>query len=129
MADERAILKTASGTAYFAPPKLAEGVKLDADKPDVSLLSSTWVFAVARVMTFGKIKYAAHNWRKGIAISRLMSASLRHIFAFIGGEDKDPETGESHLAHASCCLMFALETMEQRPQFDDRFKPEQKEAK
>ena len=33
----------------------------------------------------------------------------RHIFAWWGGEDKDPETGFSHLAHAACCLLFLME--------------------
>ncbi len=100
------------------------GLKYDGEKPDMSLLSTPWLFAVGRVLTFGKRKYAAHNWRNGIAISRLIAAALRHILAFMGGEDKDPETGESHLAHASCCLMFAYETLELRSQFDDRWKPE-----
>lgn len=99
------------------------GLKLDGDKPDMSLLSSIWVNGVSRVMTFGKKKYAAHNWRQGIAISRLMAAALRHIFAFIGGEDRDPETGELHLYHASCCLMFAAETLEMRKEYDDRWRP------
>ena len=30
----------------------------------------------------------------------------RHIDAWWGGEQKDPETGEHHLAHAICCGMF-----------------------
>ena len=30
----------------------------------------------------------------------------RHIDAWWQGEQKDPETGEHHLAHAICCGMF-----------------------
>lgn len=100
------------------------GVKHDGEKPDMSLLSPTWLFGVARVLTFGKRKYAAHNWRQGLALSRLLAAALRHIFAFLAGEDRDPETGECHLDHASCCLMFARETWEMRPEFDDRWRPD-----
>ncbi len=100
------------------------GRKDDSEKPDLSLFSTPWLLGVGRVLTFGKKKYAAHNWRGGIQISRLMAASLRHILAFNAGEDVDPETGLSHLDHASCCLMFARELIEtKREQVDDRYKP------
>lgn len=98
------------------------GIKHDDGKIQLELLSSRWLFGVGSVLTFGARKYAAHNWRKGIAISRLLGAALRHTVAFLGGEDKDPETGISHLYHASCCLMFAAETMETKPHLDDRYK-------
>lgn len=55
-------------------------------------------------------------------ICRPLAAALRHVFAFIGGEDKDPETSLSHLAHASCCLMFLLEFEDTKKELDDRYK-------
>ncbi len=45
----------------------------------------------------------------------------RHIFAWWGGEDKDPETGFSHLAHAGCCLLFLMEFQRNSWGTDDRF--------
>lgn len=101
---------------------LGSGIKHDGEKPDMSLLSSIAMTEVAKVMTFGKKKYAAHNWRGGFVWSRPAAAALRHIFAWLGGEDKDPETGLSHLAHASCCLMFLLEFEQTHKQLDDRHK-------
>lgn len=101
------------------------GTKFDQDKPDLSLLSSIAIEQIAMVLNFGKKKYAAHNWRKGISYSRLLAALLRHIFAFLRGEDKDPESGLSHLAHAGCCVMFLLELSVTRPDLDDRFKQEE----
>lgn len=98
------------------------GIKHDQEKPDMSLLSASALFRIAEVMTYGKKKYSAHNWRGGLAFSRLLSACLRHIVAYVGGEDKDPETGLSHLAHASCCLMMLLEFETTRPDLDDRYK-------
>lgn len=100
------------------------GRKDDGEKVRLDLLSSRWVMGVGAVLTFGAHKYAAHNWRKGLAISRLLGACLRHVFAFVGGEDRDPETQLSHLYHASCCLMFASELHETRPDLDDRYKTE-----
>ena len=104
------------------------GIKHDQDKPDMSLLSSTALVKIAEVMTYGKKKYSAHNWRGGFIWSRPLSAAFRHLVAFIGGEDKDPETGFSHLAHAACCLCFLLEFEETHKNLDDRFKPEIKNA-
>lgn len=100
------------------------GIKHDGEKVRLELLSSTWLFGVGRVLTFGAKKYAAHNWRKGLELSRLLGAALRHILLFLGGEDLDPETGLSHLYHASCCVMFASELHETRPDLDDRYRSE-----
>jgi Domain of unknown function (DUF5664) len=100
------------------------GIKHDQEKPDMSLLSNIALVKVAQVMSFGKKKYSAHNWRGGFAWSRPLAAAARHLFAYIGGEDKDPETGLSHLAHCVCCLMFILEFEETKKELDDRFKNE-----
>lgn len=103
-------------------------VKLDAGKAPMSLLSRTALEEVAQVMAFGAKKYAAHNWRQGFAWSRTLDAASRHLYAFIDGEDKDPESGLSHLAHAMCCLMFTLEFEKTHPELDDRWKPAEPEA-
>lgn len=97
------------------------GLKYDSSKPDYSLLSSVAIDELSKVLTFGKQKYAAHNWRKGIQISRLVAAALRHLFALLRGETYDPETGLQHAAHAMCCCMFIIETLVVRPEQDDRY--------
>jgi hypothetical protein len=101
---------------------LSEGTKHDSGKARMSLLDSSWLLGVAEVLGFGEKKYAAHNWRKGLSVSRLMDAAARHQAAFNDGEDLDPESGKSHLYHASCCLMFASWMIKNRPDLDDRFK-------
>lgn len=106
--------------------KEATGIKHDSEKPDMSLISGMALTKVAEVMTFGKKKYSAHNWRGGFAWSRPAAAALRHIFSWLNGEDKDPETGLSHLAHACCCLFFLLEFETTRPDLDDRYKQDVK---
>lgn len=100
------------------------GVKHDQEKPDMSLLSSIALFKIAEVMSYGKKKYTAHNWRGGFVWSRPLAAAARHLYAYIGGEDNDPETGLSHLAHACCCLFFVLEFEETHKEADDRYKNE-----
>lgn len=98
------------------------GVKKDDGKNMLALLPFEALEQVGMVMTFGAQKYAAHNWRGGFKWSRLISAALRHTFAFIKGEDKDPETGLSHIAHAICCLLFLLTFVMDGGGEDDRYK-------
>jgi hypothetical protein len=102
---------------------IGTGIKHDSNKPPMNLLSREALEQTAMVMGFGKEKYAAHNWRNGFAWSRPLSAAMRHLMAFNDGEDKDPESGLSHLAHAACCIMFLLEFEKTHQHLDDRFKP------
>ena len=97
---------------------MSEGKKFDESKPRLDLLDSYAIEQLAAVLTFGAQKYSAHNWRKGIAYSRLLAALLRHVFAFMRGEDNDPETGLPHIAHAMCNCMFLLGLRD--PKLDDR---------
>lgn len=101
--------------------KTNEGIKLDQGKMQIGLISGIFLFGLAKVLTFGAKKYAAHNWRNGIAYSRLFDALQRHLWAWWTGEETDPETGESHLDHAACCLMFLRELSQTRPGLDDRY--------
>lgn len=103
----------------FGP--LTEGVKFDAGKARMDLLDPYAVGQLSHVLAFGAQKYAAHNWRMGISKGRLIAAALRHLFAYLGGQDKDDETGLSHVAHAMCCCMFIL-GLEHRSDLDDRYK-------
>lgn len=108
--------------AYKPEPDLSVAVKADADKVRVDLLPVGPMMAIAEVLTFGANKYADHNWRKGFKWSRLLGAAMRHLFSFLRGEDKDPETGLSHLAHLGCCVMFLLEHEQNKLGEDDRYK-------
>lgn len=100
--------------------ELVEGAKSDQGKVGVHLLPSDPLIEIAKVLDFGAKKYAAYNWTKGIKWSRVFAASLRHMWAWFKGEDRDPESGLSHLAHAGCCILFLLQYELTRRSFDDR---------
>lgn len=86
------------------------GLKFDSEKPRMGLLPPRALESVARVLTFGAKKYAPDNWKYvENGKSRYADASLRHITAYLKGEDHDPETGIHHLSHAICCLMFIVD--------------------
>lgn len=107
--------------------KMEEGQKADTGKPPCELLSPDALIGTANVLAFGARKYAAHNWRKGLAWSRLIGACMRHLLAFMRGEDLDQETGLPHLDHLACEVMFLQEFYRTRPDLDDRYKPERKQ--
>ena len=99
-------------------------LKDDSGKPPMELLDRYALEQTALVLAFGARKYAPHNWRKGIKHGRLLAAAMRHLLAIIDGEDVDPESGLSHAAHLSCCVMFLQWMQRHRPDLDDRWHPE-----
>lgn len=103
-------------------PKDNAGTKYDQDKPPMALLDPEFLEGVAKVLGFGANKYAAHNWRNGIAVSRLIGAAYRHLGAINKGEDVDPESGLPHSYHLGCCVMFLSSMLQTRPDLDDRWK-------
>ena len=99
------------------------GTKFDGEKPRMDLLDADYLEGVAKVLTFGANKYAAHNWREGINVSRLIAASYRHLGAINRGEDVDSESGLAHAYHLGCCVMFLASMLNTRPDLDDRWTP------
>ena len=53
-------------------------------------------------------KYRSTNLMYELTYGKVYDALQRHLSSWWGGEDKDPETNLSHLAHAGCCLLFLL---------------------
>jgi hypothetical protein len=92
-----------------------DGRKDDQAKPRWDLLPLFLIEPAVRVLTFGASKYAPDNWRKvPDGHTRYFAAAMRHLAAWQSGEKVDSETGESHLAHAICCLIF-LTDLENNP--------------
>lgn len=92
-----------------------------------SLLDFSLMEDMVRVMEYGTRKYARDNWRKGLPVQQIFDSLMRHMTAFMLGEDNDPETGLSHIAHAQCNLMFLMHTVKNRTDLDDRLTKEEDE--
>lgn len=71
----------------------------------------------------GAQKYDAHNFRKGYDWSLTIDALNRHLWAFIGGEDYDPETGSKHVTAVAWHALALSSFMDEHPSYDDRFVP------
>jgi hypothetical protein len=96
--------------------------RYDSHKPRMELLPTEGLVEWARAMTFGAEKYGDHNWRKGMAWTRVLGSLSRHLTAFLSGEDRDAESGVNHMAHVMCNAAFLLHYDKHQPQLDDRYK-------
>lgn len=63
----------------------------------------------ARVFEYGKRKYAAWNWAKGMPWSVPLACAARHLLAMIRGEELDPESGHPHRGHVFCNVVMLLQ--------------------
>lgn len=101
--------------------KLEGSIKKDEGKPDYTMLTLEMIDLVSKVRMFGAKKYARGNFKKtGFKYTRSLAAALRHIYAFLNGEDNDPESGLSHLGHAICCIEHLIYDTKHHPSNDDR---------
>jgi hypothetical protein len=97
-----------------------EGVKFDADKARYDLIPPEIEEAIAKVLTFGAVKYGERNWELGMKWGRPYAALRRHMAAWWSGEDTDPETGMPHTWHACACLAFIVAYEQRGVGTDDR---------
>ena len=104
----------------MSPPPTSEGRKDDSGKTPWHLMPPDALNQIAQVLEFGAGKYGDRNWEKGMNWSRPFAALMRHMWAWWRGEDRDPETGLSHLAHAGCCILFLLTYQGHATGKDDR---------
>ena len=94
----------------------------DEGKPRVDLIPYDAMMVVGEVFSVGAEKYGEHNWEKGMPWGKLLGSALRHLFKWSWGQDRDDETGLSHLAHAaSCVLMLLAYRCRNMVEFDNRF--------
>lgn len=86
---------------------MTEFATKDLSKPDWSLLDFNFLERGVKVLSHGAKKYGRMNWQKmNDPDDVYFSALMRHLVAYRNGELIDPETGEPHLAHAFCNIMF-----------------------
>ncbi len=105
----------------YPAQKLSEATKYDADKTDWSLMPWAALEEINKVLDFGAKKYSEDNWAEngGFKYRRIFRSLMRHLTKWFTGEDKDPETGLSHLAHAGCNILFLLHYVINKEQYKD----------
>ena len=108
------------GIGDVSSTEKGSGARFNGGKPDYSLIPLTTMEDEARVWMYGKNKYAAWNWAKGMAWSVPLACLLRHLAAWQRGEEVDQESGLPHLAHAMCNLRMLTLYSKTFPEGDDR---------
>lgn len=99
---------------------LKEGLRYNTGKLRFGLLSIPALWEIVKVLEFGAKKYAAWNWTKGLSWADCYNSFQRHANAWYMGEDNDPETGLSHMAHILCNAMFLMHFILFKTGRDDR---------
>lgn len=84
-----------------------EGIKHDSGKVRWDLVPFRQLEEIAKVLTFGAIKYPANSWQ-GVEKERYQAALMRHFVDYMEGEQVDSESGLQHLSHLACNAMFLL---------------------
>jgi hypothetical protein len=108
--------------SFTLPPD--EAKTDDGNKPPLSMLPWKALDEVAMVQLYGERKYGDfHNYRKGMRVSRSVSCIMRHLRAYMNGEDLDSESGRLHAAHAAARCLFLLQNIAEGTAIDDRYKP------
>ncbi len=93
----------------------------DSGKPPLACLPWAALKEVSMVQAYGQEKYGdIYDYRKGMKVTRPASCALRHIAAWMEGEDLDNESKLNHLAHAVTRLLFILQNLNDGTAIDDR---------
>lgn len=82
-------------------------------------LGDGWV-ECAQVFDYGRAKYAAWNWAKGMAWSVPLACAARHLQAMLTGEILDGESKLPHRGHVFCNLVMLWTYASTFTEGDDR---------
>jgi Domain of unknown function (DUF5664) len=92
-------------------------------KCPLHLIPASAMEETAYVHKLGSDKYGEFNWRKtGVSANTYIAAIMRHLNAFREGEDLDPESGRSHIAHIAANANILLDAAACDTLVDDRNK-------
>lgn len=100
------------------PENLAK--RYNSGKLQWSLVHYPSLEPMVKVLEFGAEKYDRHNWKKGLEVTKICESMLRHIYAFLDGENNDPESNISHIGHIQANAMFLAYMVDKHPNLDDR---------
>lgn len=106
--------------AHGTNPKDLIGSK----KVPVHLVPPASVIYQAAAMADGARKYGPYNWRKNkVMASIYVDACLRHLYAWLDGEEVAADSGVPHIGHALSCLGILADAKETGNLADDRPTP------
>lgn len=94
------------------------------DKIPFHLWPNTATALGALAMLEGAVKYGRSNYRAmGVRASIYYDATLRHLNAWMEGEDNTPDHNLHHLGNALACLAIIVDAQSKGVLIDDRMYP------
>lgn len=104
-----------------SPSSSGPADRYNADKPRLSLalqcIGGLAGFAAAG--EYGMQKYSRNNYQRGLPQTEVADSLLRHLAAYLSGEDIDPESGVHNLDLANWNAML-MAHQKAHPELDDR---------
>ena len=73
------------------------GLRYNEGKARYDLVPPEFMDAIAAHYERGSKKYAPRNWERGMSWCSCFASLMRHGWAWMRGEDIDPETGTHHM--------------------------------
>jgi hypothetical protein len=101
-------------------PQDPQALRYNNGKLQWSLVDFDSLEGLVKVLEYGATKYSKNNWKKGMPVTQVSESLMRHLYAFLKGEDVDPESGCRHISHVMCNAMFIEYIMREKPHYDDR---------
>ena len=116
---KKILIRTNENMTTPNDPKGAIG----ATKTPLALIPPYAMEQTAWVHRLGAEKYGPYNWRDtGVCATTYVAAIMRHLNAWRDGEDLDPESGISHMAHVACSCNILLDAQHCNTLQDDRYR-------
>lgn len=98
-------------------PKTLEGRA----KPSPALVPPVAIIEIAQAFRDGAEKYGPYNWRdKPVPALTYVNAALRHVYAWMDGEERSSDADVRHLAHAAACFCILMDAASCGMLIDDR---------
>lgn len=86
---------------------MLEGKKFDTGKNKLGLIDPRFLWEMGQNLTHGATQYGENNWQDvENPKRRYKDALLRHLLKYLGGNDKDKQTGFSELVMIATNAMF-----------------------
>ena len=96
------------------------GLRYNEGKPPMELIPPEALWAMAEVLGVGAKKYARRNWERGMSWGTVYACLFRHLLKWFQGQDRDEESGCSHLDHVLWNAMALVVYERRKIGTDDR---------